>query len=32
MDIYEVDFEDGKWKEWAWSHGVKVQVVMHVLC
>jgi hypothetical protein len=32
MDIYEVHFEDGKWKEWAWNHGIKVQVVMNVLC
>jgi hypothetical protein len=32
VDIYKVDFEDGKWKEWAWNHGVKVQVVMNILC
>jgi len=31
MDIYKVHFEDGKLKEWAWNHGVKVQVVMNVL-
>jgi hypothetical protein len=32
MDIFKVHFEDGNWKEWAWNHGVKVQVVMNVLC